>query len=80
MPASLVIASVTTLSYAGILAGRAPDLRRFIAQLNTLSVAPGLMTAMMLCVTACAKAVLRYKSDNKNEGKDSSSWLVNIYR
>ncbi|MDF1894590.1 MULTISPECIES: MFS transporter [Rahnella] len=57
MPASMAIASVTTLGYAGILAG--PALIGFIAQLSSLSVALGCVAAMMLCVTACAKAVLR---------------------
>ncbi|MBF7977798.1 MFS transporter [Rahnella sp. LAC-M12] len=57
MPASMAIASVTTLGYAGILAG--PALIGFIAQLSSLSVALGCVAAMMLCVTVCAKAVLR---------------------
>jgi len=57
MPASMAIASVTTLGYAGILAG--PALIGFIAQVSSLSVALGCVAAMMLCVTVCAKAVVR---------------------
>ena len=57
MPASMAIASVTTLGYAGILAG--PALIGFIAQVSSLSFALGCVAAMMLCVTACARAVVR---------------------
>ncbi len=57
MPASMAIASVTTLGYAGILAG--PALIGFIAQVSSLSIALGCVAAMMLCVAACARAVVR---------------------
>ncbi|MEB6335405.1 MFS transporter [Serratia rhizosphaerae] len=57
MPANLAIASVTTLGYAGILAG--PALIGFIAQVSSLTVAFGCVTALLLAVTASAKAVIR---------------------
>ncbi|WP_420803775.1 MFS transporter [Rahnella perminowiae] len=57
MPAGMAIASVTTLGYAGILAG--PALIGFIAQVSSLSVALGCVAATMLCVTVCAKTVVR---------------------
>jgi fucose permease len=57
MPANLAIASVTTLGYAGILAG--PALIGFIAQLSNLSVAFACVAALMLVVTASARFVTR---------------------
>ncbi|QPT12110.1 MFS transporter [Serratia rubidaea] len=57
MPANLAIASVTTLGYAGILAG--PALIGFIAQVSSLTVAFGCVTALLLAVAASAKAVTR---------------------
>lgn len=57
MPANLAIASVTTLGYAGILAG--PALIGFIAQLSSLSVALSCVAALLLLVTASARAVTR---------------------
>ncbi|VEI67788.1 MFS transporter [Serratia rubidaea] len=57
MPANLAIASVTTLGYAGILAG--PALIGFIAQVSSLTVAFGCVTVLLLAVTASAKAVTR---------------------
>lgn len=57
MPANLAIASVTTLGYAGILAG--PALVGFIAQLYGLSIALSCVAALMLLVTASARAVTR---------------------
>ncbi|MGV8926234.1 MAG: MFS transporter [Ewingella sp.] len=57
MPANLAIASVTTLGYAGILAG--PALIGFIAQLSNLSVALGCVAALLLLVATSARAVTR---------------------
>jgi len=57
MPANLAIASVTTLGYAGILAG--PALIGFIAQLSSLSVALSCVAALLLLVTVSARAVTR---------------------
>ncbi len=57
MPANLAIASVTTLGYAGILAG--PALVGFIAQVFSLSIALSFVAALMLLVTASARAVTR---------------------
>jgi fucose permease len=57
MPANLAIASVTTLGYAGILAG--PALIGFIAQLSSLSVALSCVAVSLLLVTASARAVTR---------------------
>ncbi|KFD17723.1 MosC family membrane protein [Rahnella aquatilis CIP 78.65 = ATCC 33071] len=53
----MAVASVTTPGYAGILAG--PALMGFIAQVSNLSVALGCVAATMLCVTVCAKTVVR---------------------
>ena len=57
MPANLAIASVTTLGYAGILAG--PALVGFIAQLSNLSIALSCVAALLLLVAASARAVTR---------------------
>lgn len=57
MPANLAISSVTTLGYAGILAG--PALVGFIAQVSSLSIALSFVAALMLLVTASARAVTR---------------------
>ena len=57
MPANLAIASVTTVGYAGILAG--PALIGFIAQLSSLTFALACVAALLLVVTASAKAVTR---------------------
>ncbi|QOI57663.1 MFS transporter [Rouxiella badensis subsp. acadiensis] len=57
MPANLAIASVTTLGYAGILAG--PALVGFIAQLSNLSIALSCVAVLMLMVSASARAVTR---------------------
>lgn len=57
MPANLAIASVTTIGYAGILAG--PALVGFIAQLTNLSIALSCVAALMLLVAASARAVTR---------------------
>ncbi|WP_114195381.1 MFS transporter [Edaphovirga cremea] len=57
MPANLAIASVTTLGYAGILAG--PALIGFIAQLSSLPIAFGCVAALLLVVTASARTVTR---------------------
>ncbi|EFE95633.1 MFS transporter [Serratia odorifera] len=57
MPANLAIASVTTVGYAGILAG--PALIGFIAQLSSLTVAFGCVAVLLLAVAASARAVTR---------------------
>ncbi len=57
MPANLAIASVTTVGYAGILAG--PALIGFIAQFSNLTVAFACVAALLLAVTASARAVTR---------------------
>ncbi|WP_447885818.1 MFS transporter [Serratia fonticola] len=55
MPANLAIASVTTVGYAGILAG--PAVIGLIAQVSSLTFALACVAALLLIVTASAKAV-----------------------
>ncbi|MFA3779620.1 MFS transporter [Yersinia sp. 1652 StPb PI] len=57
MPANLAVASITTIGYAGILAG--PAAIGFVAQLSNLSVAFGCVALLLLTVTASARAVTR---------------------
>ncbi|ATM77732.1 MULTISPECIES: MFS transporter [Serratia] len=57
MPANLAIASVTTVGYAGILAG--PAVIGLIAQISSLTFALACVAALLLIVTASAKAVTR---------------------
>ena len=57
MPANLAIASVTTVGYAGILAG--PAVIGLIAQISSLTLALACVAALLLIVTASAKAVTR---------------------
>lgn len=57
MPANLAVASITTIGYAGILAG--PAVTGFIAQLSSLSVAFGCVALLLLAVTASARAITR---------------------
>ncbi|EHD22592.1 MULTISPECIES: MFS transporter [Brenneria] len=57
MPANLAIASITTVGYAGILAG--PTLLGFIAQASSLGVAFGCVALLLLLVGASARAVIR---------------------
>ncbi|CNE14295.1 MFS transporter [Yersinia nurmii] len=57
MPTNLAIASMTTIGYAGILAG--PALIGFIAQLSSLSFAFGCVAVLLLSVTASARTVTR---------------------
>lgn len=57
MPANLAIASVTTVGYAGILAG--PAVIGLIAQISSLTFALACVAALLLVVTASAKAVTR---------------------
>lgn len=57
MPANLAIASVTTVGYAGILAG--PALIGFIAQFSNLTVAFACVAALLLAITASARAITR---------------------
>lgn len=55
IPANLAIAGVTTLGYAGILAG--PAMIGFLARATTLSAAISMVAVLLLAVTACAKVV-----------------------
>ena len=57
MPPSLAIAAVTTLGYAGILAG--PALIGFVAQYSDLSLSFGLLAAAMLFVGASGRVARR---------------------
>lgn len=57
MPVSLAIASMTTIGYAGILAG--PALIGFIAQLSSLSIAFSAVAALLLVVAASARVITR---------------------
>ncbi|CNI23407.1 MFS transporter [Yersinia pekkanenii] len=57
MPTNLAVASITTIGYAGILAG--PAAIGFIAQLSNLSVAFGGVAFLLLTVAASARAVTR---------------------
>ncbi|HFV9293265.1 TPA: MFS transporter [Serratia fonticola] len=57
MPANLAIASVTTVGYAGILAG--PAVIGLIAQISSLTFALACVATLLLIVTASAKAVTR---------------------
>lgn len=57
MPTNLAIASMTTIGYAGILAG--PAVIGFIAQLSSLSFAFGCVALLLLSVTASARTVTR---------------------
>lgn len=55
IPANLAIAGVTTLGYAGILAG--PAMIGFLARATTLSAAISMVAILLLAVTVCAKVV-----------------------
>jgi len=57
MPANLAIAAMTTIGYAGILAG--PALVGFISQLSSLSVAFSGIAALLLVVAASARQITR---------------------
>lgn len=57
MPANLAIAAMTTIGYAGILAG--PALVGFIAQWSSLSVAFSGIAALLLVVAASARQITR---------------------
>lgn len=57
MPASLAIAAMTTIGYAGILAG--PALVGFISQWSSLSVAFSAIAALLLIVAASARLITR---------------------
>lgn len=57
MPGNLAIAAMTTIGYAGILAG--PAAIGFVAQALSLPVAFALLAALMLIVPICAKVVTR---------------------
>nr|WP_113864716.1 MFS transporter [Brenneria salicis]NMN92292.1 putative MFS family arabinose efflux permease [Brenneria salicis ATCC 15712 = DSM 30166]RBP67631.1 putative MFS family arabinose efflux permease [Brenneria salicis ATCC 15712 = DSM 30166]RLM32391.1 MFS transporter [Brenneria salicis ATCC 15712 = DSM 30166] len=59
MPASLAIASITTVGYAGILVG--PTLLGFIAQLSSVSLAFGCVALLLLIVCASARAITRHQ-------------------
>lgn len=57
MPINLAISAMTTIGYAGILAG--PALIGFIAQLSSLSVAFSAVAALLLIVAASARRITR---------------------
>lgn len=57
MPVNLAISSMTTIGYAGILAG--PALIGFIAQFSSLSVAFSAVAALLLVVAASARLITR---------------------
>ena len=57
MPVNLAIAAMTTIGYAGILAG--PALIGLIAHLSSLSVAFGIVAALLLVVAASSRAITR---------------------
>ncbi|MEJ4044926.1 MFS transporter [Erwinia sp. SLM-02] len=57
MPINLAISAMTTIGYAGILAG--PALIGFIAQLSSLSIAFSVVAALLLVVAACARLITR---------------------
>lgn len=57
MPVNLAISSMTTIGYAGILAG--PALVGFIAQWTSLSVAFSLIAALLLLVAASSRLITR---------------------
>ncbi len=57
MPRELAVASITTLGYAGILAG--PALIGFVAQAVSLDWAFALVAALVLCVPLASRAVTR---------------------
>ena len=57
MPVNLAIAAMTTIGYAGILAG--PALIGFIAHLSSLSVAFCIVAALLLVVAASARLITR---------------------
>ena len=61
MPASLAIASATTVGYAGILLG--PTAIGFVADLTSLPTAFWLLAALMIAVPLTASQVLRNGSD-----------------
>lgn len=57
MPVNLAISAMTTIGYAGILAG--PALIGYIAQFSSLSVAFGAVAALLLVVAASARLITR---------------------
>lgn len=57
MPVNLAISAMTTIGYAGILAG--PALIGFIAQVSSLSVAFSVVAALLLVVAASARLITR---------------------
>ncbi len=57
MPVNLAISAMTTIGYAGILAG--PALVGFISQLSSLSVAFSAIAALLLVVAASARLITR---------------------
>jgi len=57
MSASMAIAAMTTIGYAGILAG--PALIGFVAQWTSLSIALGCIAALLLLVSVSARAAIR---------------------
>ena len=57
MPASLAVAAITTLGYAGILLG--PALIGAVAQFASLAVAMALLALLMALVAVTGPAILR---------------------
>ena len=57
MPASLAVAAVTTIGYAGVLAG--PALVGFVAQLSSLPAAFWLLAGLMTLVPLCSRPAAR---------------------
>lgn len=57
MPASLAVAAVTTIGYAGVLAG--PALVGFVAQLSSLPAAFWLLAGLMALVPLCSRPAAR---------------------
>jgi predicted MFS family arabinose efflux permease len=57
MPPGLAIAAMTTIGYAGILAG--PAVMGFVADAFTLPVAFAMLAVLMLLVPACARVTTR---------------------
>jgi hypothetical protein len=51
MPESVAVPAITTLGYAGVLAG--PTTIGFVAQVTSLPVAFGLVALLLLAVAAC---------------------------
>jgi len=60
MPPSLAVAAITTIGYAGILAG--PALIGFVAHATSLNISFAILGAALLLVAASARLVTSSKS------------------